>query len=214
MLDYPVCCRRILLDLLQSSQCCFYTPLLLSSLYWQKIILSPDSGPEEEELIDRTLPLETNNNLVSSTEKVYSPDPNLTDVTHSNGNASDCPIDSRVRDHTNNRIGESSFVWFFSLAFSIFQPWAHNVILRLLARCKVSKASNKHWGLISRTSDTQILVYLFMWICCFLILPFASVTCEPNRKMLFFLSFIPEDVNLQKRFEIQNLSAGKWCCNT
>lgn len=83
------------------------TPLLLFSLCWQKIILSPDSGPEEKELIDRTLPLETNNNLVSSTEKVYSPDPSLTDVAHSNGNAPDCPIDSRVRDHTNNRIGES-----------------------------------------------------------------------------------------------------------
>ncbi|KFO87962.1 Tumor necrosis factor receptor superfamily member 8, partial [Buceros rhinoceros silvestris] len=72
--------------------------------YTQKIILSPDSGPEEKELIDRTLPLETNNNLVSSTEKIHSPDPSLTDVTHSNGNAPDCPVDSRVRDHTNNRI--------------------------------------------------------------------------------------------------------------
>ncbi|KFV44481.1 Tumor necrosis factor receptor superfamily member 8, partial [Tyto alba] len=81
-----------------------FTPLLLSSLYWQKIILSTESGPEEKELIDRTLPLETNNNLVSSTEKAYSPDLSLTDVTQSNGNAPDCPIDSRVRDHTNNRI--------------------------------------------------------------------------------------------------------------
>ncbi|KAM6191572.1 tumor necrosis factor receptor superfamily member 8 [Sarcoramphus papa] len=68
-----------------------------------KIILTADSGPEEK-LIDRTLPLETNNNLVSSTEKAYSPDLSLTDVTQSNGNAPDCPIDSRVRDHTNNRI--------------------------------------------------------------------------------------------------------------
>nr|XP_010296415.1 PREDICTED: tumor necrosis factor receptor superfamily member 8 [Balearica regulorum gibbericeps] len=69
-----------------------------------KIILTADSGPEEKELIDRILPLETNNNLVSSTEKADSPDLSLTDVTQSNGNAPDCPIDSRVRDHTNNRI--------------------------------------------------------------------------------------------------------------
>ncbi|XP_009323502.1 PREDICTED: tumor necrosis factor receptor superfamily member 8 [Pygoscelis adeliae] len=69
-----------------------------------KIILTTGSGPEEKELIDRTLPLETNNNLVSSTEKAYSPDLSLTDITQSNGNAPDCPIDSRVRDHTNNRI--------------------------------------------------------------------------------------------------------------
>ncbi|KFZ52981.1 Tumor necrosis factor receptor superfamily member 8, partial [Antrostomus carolinensis] len=80
-----------------------FTPLLLSSLYWQKIMLTADSVPEEEELIDRTLPLETNNNLVSRTE-VYTPDLSLTDVTQSNGNAPDGPIDSRVRDHTNNRI--------------------------------------------------------------------------------------------------------------
>ncbi|KAM6046420.1 tumor necrosis factor receptor superfamily member 8 [Chlamydotis macqueenii] len=69
-----------------------------------KIILTADSGPEEKELIERTLPLETNNNLLSSTEKAYSADLSLADVTQSNGNASDCPIDSRVRDHTNNRI--------------------------------------------------------------------------------------------------------------
>ncbi|NXJ64810.1 TNR8 factor, partial [Rostratula benghalensis] len=79
-----------------------FTPL--SSLYWQKIILTTDSGPEEKELIDRTLPLEANNNLLSSTEKSYSPELSLTDVTQSNGNAPDCPSDSRVRDHTNNRI--------------------------------------------------------------------------------------------------------------
>ncbi|NXI61286.1 TNR8 factor, partial [Anseranas semipalmata] len=80
------------------------TLLLLSSLYWQKNMLTSDKGPEEKELIDRTLPLETNNNLVSSTEKACSPDLSLTDVTQSNGNAPDCPVDSRVRDHTNNRI--------------------------------------------------------------------------------------------------------------
>ncbi|XP_075376767.1 tumor necrosis factor receptor superfamily member 8 isoform X1 [Mycteria americana] len=71
---------------------------------YAKIIRTTDSGREEKELIDRTLPLETNNNLVSSTEKAYSPDLSVTDVTQSNGNAPDCPIDSRVRDHTNNRI--------------------------------------------------------------------------------------------------------------
>ncbi|KAM6045828.1 tumor necrosis factor receptor superfamily member 8 isoform 2-T3 [Theristicus caerulescens] len=71
---------------------------------YAKIILTTESGPEEKELIDRTLPLETNNNLISSTEKADIPDLSLTDVTQSNGNAPDCPIDSRVRDHTNNRI--------------------------------------------------------------------------------------------------------------
>ncbi|NXO10678.1 TNR8 factor, partial [Oriolus oriolus] len=80
------------------------TPLLLSCLYLQKIILTTESRPEEEELIDRTLPLETNNNLVSSTEKAQSPHRSVTDVIPGNGNAPDCPVDSRVRDHTNNRI--------------------------------------------------------------------------------------------------------------
>ncbi|XP_065552252.1 tumor necrosis factor receptor superfamily member 8 isoform X4 [Lathamus discolor] len=69
-----------------------------------QIILTTDSGPEEKELIDRTLPLETNNNLVSRTENAHSLPLSLTDVTPSNGNAQDCPIDSRMRDHTNNRI--------------------------------------------------------------------------------------------------------------
>ncbi|XP_035200756.1 tumor necrosis factor receptor superfamily member 8 isoform X1 [Oxyura jamaicensis] len=71
---------------------------------FSNIMLTTDQGPEEKELIDRNLPLETNNNLVSSTEKAYSPDLSLTDVTQSNGNAPDCHVDSRVRDHTNNRI--------------------------------------------------------------------------------------------------------------
>ncbi|NXW66393.1 TNR8 factor, partial [Eurystomus gularis] len=62
------------------------------------------TGPEEKELIDRALPLESNNNLLSSAEKTYSPDLSLMDVTQSNGNAPDCPTDSQVRDHTNNRI--------------------------------------------------------------------------------------------------------------
>ncbi|XP_027738376.1 tumor necrosis factor receptor superfamily member 8 [Empidonax traillii] len=69
-----------------------------------KILLSPESGPEEKELIDRTLPLETNNNLVSSTEKAPSPPRGVAEVTPSSGNSPDCPVDSRVRDHTNNRI--------------------------------------------------------------------------------------------------------------
>ncbi|NWY32982.1 TNR8 factor, partial [Pheucticus melanocephalus] len=80
------------------------TPLLLSCFCWQKIILTTESGLEEEELIDRTLPLETNNNLVSSTEKAQSPPWSVTEVTPSSGNAPDCPVDPRVRDHTNNRI--------------------------------------------------------------------------------------------------------------
>uniref|UniRef100_A0A8C3GQ89 TNFR-Cys domain-containing protein n=1 Tax=Cairina moschata TaxID=8855 RepID=A0A8C3GQ89_CAIMO len=79
-------------------------------LFWKwkmckkRILILKGKRPEEKELIDRNLPLETNNNLVSSTEKAYSPDLSLTDVTQSNGNAPDCPVDSRVRDHTNNRI--------------------------------------------------------------------------------------------------------------
>lgn len=164
-LCYSDCNRRILKTYCNLHSVAFtFTPLLLSSLYWQKIILTTDSGPEEKELIDRTLPLETNNNLVSSTEKAYSPELSLTDVTQSNGNAPDCPINSRVRDHTNNRIGKSCFFFFFPFVFSIFQPWAHNVVLRLLVSCKVSKVSNKGWAWISRTFDTQILVYLFIWI--------------------------------------------------
>uniref|UniRef100_U3J1P7 TNFR-Cys domain-containing protein n=1 Tax=Anas platyrhynchos platyrhynchos TaxID=8840 RepID=U3J1P7_ANAPP len=79
-------------------------------LFWKwkickkRIFILKGKWPEEKELIDRNLPLETNNNLVSSTEKACSPDLSLTDVTQSNGNAPDCPVDSRVRDHTNNRI--------------------------------------------------------------------------------------------------------------
>ncbi|NXY89648.1 TNR8 factor, partial [Alcedo cyanopectus] len=66
--------------------------------------LAADSGPEEEVLIDRTPPLETNNNLASSTEKAPSPDLSGSEVMQSSGNALDCPMDSQVRDHTNNRI--------------------------------------------------------------------------------------------------------------
>ncbi|XP_061335315.1 tumor necrosis factor receptor superfamily member 8 [Pezoporus flaviventris] len=69
-----------------------------------QIILTTDGGPEENKLIDRTLPLETNNNLFSRTENAHSLPLSLTDVAPSNGNAPDCPTDSRVRDHTNNRI--------------------------------------------------------------------------------------------------------------
>ncbi|NXM05787.1 TNR8 factor, partial [Tyrannus savana] len=93
---WKVCKKRIL---------CFYThPTFALCLYWQKILLTPERGPEEKELIDRTLPLETNNNLVSSTEKAQSPHRGVAEVTPSSGNGPDCPVDSRVRDHTNNRI--------------------------------------------------------------------------------------------------------------
>ncbi|OPJ86193.1 tumor necrosis factor receptor superfamily member 8 isoform D [Patagioenas fasciata monilis] len=68
------------------------------------IRLTADREPEEKEFIDRTLPLETNNNLFSSTEKACSPDLSLTDMTESDGNAPDRPVDSRLRDHTNNQI--------------------------------------------------------------------------------------------------------------
>uniref|UniRef100_A0A8C5IM81 TNF receptor superfamily member 8 n=1 Tax=Junco hyemalis TaxID=40217 RepID=A0A8C5IM81_JUNHY len=69
-----------------------------------KIILTTESGLEEEELIERTLPLETNNNLVSSPEKAQSPPWSVAEVAPSTGNAPECPVDPRVRDHTNNRI--------------------------------------------------------------------------------------------------------------
>ncbi|XP_064534689.1 tumor necrosis factor receptor superfamily member 8 isoform X1 [Pseudopipra pipra] len=69
-----------------------------------KLPLTIERGPEEKELIGRTLPLETNNNLVSSTEKAQSPHRGVSEVTPSSGNGPDCPVDSRVRDHTNNRI--------------------------------------------------------------------------------------------------------------
>ncbi|XP_058674876.1 tumor necrosis factor receptor superfamily member 8 [Ammospiza caudacuta] len=69
-----------------------------------KIILTTESGLEEEELIERTLPLETNNNLVSSPEKAQSPPWSVAEVAPSSGNAPERPVDPRVRDHTNNRI--------------------------------------------------------------------------------------------------------------
>lgn len=123
---YPDCHRRILWTYCNIQDVFTLTPLLLSCLYWQKIILTTDSGPEEEELIDRTPPVETNNNLVSSTEKAQSPHWSVTDVTPSTGNAPDCPVDSRVRDHTNNRIGESCF---FHFHFVIFvQIFKHGIL--------------------------------------------------------------------------------------
>lgn len=74
---------------------------------YAKITLTTDKCPEEEELTDRSLPLETNNNnLISSAEKAGSPVLSLTEVTQSNGKAPDGPIDSQVRDHTNNQIGK------------------------------------------------------------------------------------------------------------
>lgn len=100
------------------------TPLLLPCFYWQKIILTTESGLEEEEFIDRTLPLETNNNLVSSPEKAQSPPWSVTEVTPSSGTAPDCPVDPRVRDHTNNRIGESCFL-LFPFAIFFFQIIKH-----------------------------------------------------------------------------------------
>lgn len=108
--------RRILWTYCNVQSVFTFTPLLLSCLYWQKIIVTTDRGPEEEELIDRTIPLETNNNLVSSTEKAQSPHWSVTDVTPGSGNAPDCPVDSRVRDHTNNRIGESCSFFIFILS--------------------------------------------------------------------------------------------------
>ncbi|NXI42878.1 TNR8 factor, partial [Galbula dea] len=105
---WKVCKKQILI--LKAKRECLklvaftFTSLLLSSLCWQKITLTAESGPEEKELIDRPLPLESNNNLLSSTEKTCSPDVSLPDVTQSIGNAPDCPISSPVRDHTNNRI--------------------------------------------------------------------------------------------------------------
>ncbi|KFP77753.1 Tumor necrosis factor receptor superfamily member 8, partial [Acanthisitta chloris] len=97
-------CKKQILVLKGKRDVVLHSPHLLSCLYWQKVILTTEEEPEEKELIDRTLPLETNNNLVSSTEKAYSPQRSVTDLAQSTGNAPDCPVDSRVRDHTNNRI--------------------------------------------------------------------------------------------------------------
>ncbi|XP_037737251.1 tumor necrosis factor receptor superfamily member 8 isoform X1 [Chelonia mydas] len=69
-------------------------------------MLKADKESEERELLNR-LPnpiVETNNNLVSSSEKNPSPDSSLAEMIQSTGNATDYPADSRVRDHTNNRI--------------------------------------------------------------------------------------------------------------
>uniref|UniRef100_A0A8V0Z161 TNF receptor superfamily member 8 n=1 Tax=Gallus gallus TaxID=9031 RepID=A0A8V0Z161_CHICK len=102
---WAVCKKRIFI--LKQKRDVFALTLLLSSLYWQKITLTTDKCPEEEELTDRSLPLETNNNnLISSAEKAGSPVLSLTEVTQSNGKAPDGPIDSQVRDHTNNQIGK------------------------------------------------------------------------------------------------------------
>lgn len=70
-------------------------------------MLKADKESEERELINRIPLVETNNNLVSSTEKNHSPDSSLAETIQSTGNATDYPVDSRMRDHTNNRIGES-----------------------------------------------------------------------------------------------------------
>uniref|UniRef100_A0A674KD34 TNFR-Cys domain-containing protein n=1 Tax=Terrapene triunguis TaxID=2587831 RepID=A0A674KD34_9SAUR len=70
-------------------------------------MLKADKESEERELLNRIPVVETNNNLVSSSEKNPSPDSSLAETIQSTGNATDYPADSRVRDHTNNRIGES-----------------------------------------------------------------------------------------------------------
>uniref|UniRef100_A0A452I459 TNFR-Cys domain-containing protein n=1 Tax=Gopherus agassizii TaxID=38772 RepID=A0A452I459_9SAUR len=67
-------------------------------------MLKADKESEERELLNRTPIVETNNNLVSISEKNPGPDSSLTEVIQSTGNATDYPADSRVRDHTNNRI--------------------------------------------------------------------------------------------------------------
>uniref|UniRef100_A0A8C3SD96 TNFR-Cys domain-containing protein n=1 Tax=Chelydra serpentina TaxID=8475 RepID=A0A8C3SD96_CHESE len=67
-------------------------------------MLKADKESEERELINRLPTVETNNNLVSSSEKNPSPDSSLAEMIQSTGNATDYPADSRVRDHTNNRI--------------------------------------------------------------------------------------------------------------
>nr|XP_008165567.1 tumor necrosis factor receptor superfamily member 8 [Chrysemys picta bellii] len=67
-------------------------------------MLKADKESEERELLNRIPVVETNNNLVSSSEKNPSPDSSLAETIQSTGNATDYPADSRVRDHTNNRI--------------------------------------------------------------------------------------------------------------
>ncbi|NXG19602.1 TNR8 factor, partial [Grallaria varia] len=104
---WKVCKRRILV--LKGKReflklVVFTCPYLGSLFALQKIILTTESGAEAKELIDRTLSLETNNNLVSSTERAQSPHRGVAEGTPSSGNGPDCPGDSRVRDHTNNRI--------------------------------------------------------------------------------------------------------------
>uniref|UniRef100_A0A8C0QIP3 TNFR-Cys domain-containing protein n=1 Tax=Chelonoidis abingdonii TaxID=106734 RepID=A0A8C0QIP3_CHEAB len=76
------------------------SPLALA----MRCMLKADKESEERELLNRTPIVETNNNLVSISEKNPSPDSSLTEVIQSTGNATDYPADSRVRDHTNNRI--------------------------------------------------------------------------------------------------------------
>uniref|UniRef100_A0A7M4F622 TNF receptor superfamily member 8 n=1 Tax=Crocodylus porosus TaxID=8502 RepID=A0A7M4F622_CROPO len=69
-----------------------------------------EKGPEERELITSSPNMETNNNSPSSTEKTHGPELNLAEVNQSSGNSLDCPVDARVRDHTNNRIGEKIYI--------------------------------------------------------------------------------------------------------
>lgn len=84
-------------------------------------MLKAEKGPEERELITRSPNMETNNNSPSSTEKTHGPELSLAEVNQSSGNSLDCPVDARVRDHTNNRIGEASV--FIENGGSRIQVW-------------------------------------------------------------------------------------------
>ncbi|NXG03683.1 TNR8 factor, partial [Sakesphorus luctuosus] len=102
---WKVCKRRILiLKGKRERFCCTSHPTCALCLHWQKILLTTESGPEEKELMDRVLPLEPNNNVVSSPARAPSPQRGGAEGTPSGGNGPDCPGDPRVRDHTNNRI--------------------------------------------------------------------------------------------------------------
>ncbi|XP_029769427.1 tumor necrosis factor receptor superfamily member 8-like [Terrapene carolina triunguis] len=83
-------------------------------------MLKADKESEERELLNRIPVVETNNNLVSSSEKNPSPDSSLAETIQSTGNATDYPADSRVRDHTNNRIGDLAAEQTVSLNHSLF----------------------------------------------------------------------------------------------
>ncbi|NXJ86193.1 TNR8 factor, partial [Trogon melanurus] len=91
---WKVCKKRILV-LTGKCKCLKLSPLP----FVRQIALAADGGLDEKELIDRT-----NNNLVPGTSRGGRPSVSLAEVTQSNGNGPDCPLDPRVRDHANNRI--------------------------------------------------------------------------------------------------------------